>query len=527
MTGTLENLLVGFQVVLDPAVLIYAFLGCLIGTVVGVLPGLGPLAGISILLPISFGLPPTTAIVLLAGIYYGAMYGGSTTSILMRIPGEAASVVTCIDGYEMARQGRAGPALAIAAIGSFVAGTVSVVALMLLAPPLARFALAFGPPEYFALLLMGLLVLATMSSGPMGKTLTMAVLGLLLGMIGIDPMSGYNRFSGGVHELSDGLGVLPLAVGLFGVSEIMLAYGTRAMQPMKPRFAELVPSRAEIRASVGPIGRGTVIGFLIGIIPGSAHILSSFVSYAVEKKLSNHPEKFGKGAVEGLAGPESANNAAASGAFVPMLALGVPLGPVQAILIAVLIVHGIAPGPLLIAQQPQLFWGFIASMYIGNLVLLDPQPAAGRAVRLVAADPLHLSLSCHPHLLHRRRVHGEFQHGRRADHDGGGCCRLRLAPTTLRGGTDRARLHPGADAGNGVPAIAGDVGRRLYNLPAAADHGRPAGDRRATADLRPSARGLARACPPEGSYRIVRRLRTAKNSGRRCPCEPSSWVCSS
>ena len=370
MAETLQNLLLGFQVVLDPSVLVYAFLGCIIGTVVGVLPGLGPLAGISILLPISFGLPPTTAIVLLGGIYYGAMYGGSTTSILMRIPGEAASVVTCIDGYEMTRQGRAGPALAIAAIGSFVAGTLSVVALMLLAPPLARFALAFGPPEYFALLMMGLLVLSYMSSGPMPKTLTMAVLGLLLGMIGIDPMSGYNRFSGGVHELSDGLGVLPLAVGLFGVSEIMLAYGTRAMQPMRPRFAELLPSRAEARASVGPIGRGTVIGFLIGIIPGSAHILSSFVSYAIEKKLSDHPERFGKGAVEGVAGPESANNAAACGAFVPMLALGVPLGPVQAILIAVLVVHGIAPGPLLITQQPQLFWGFIASMYIGNLVLL-------------------------------------------------------------------------------------------------------------------------------------------------------------
>jgi putative tricarboxylic transport membrane protein len=370
MLDTLQSLMMGFQVALAPSVLAYAVLGCFLGTVFGLLPGLGPLAGMSILLPISFGLDPTTAIVLLAGIYYGAMYGGSTTSILMRIPGEAASVVTCIDGYEMTRRGRAGQALAIAAIGSFVAGTLSVLALTLLAPPLASFALRFGPPEFLALLLMGLLVLSYMSSGPVPKTLAMATLGLLLGMIGIDPMSGYNRFSGGVHELSDGLGVLPLAVGLFGVSEIMLAYGTRALQPIKPRLSELLPSRAEARASVGPIGRGTVIGFLIGIIPGSAHILSSFVSYAVEKKLSDHPERFGKGAVEGVAGPESANNAAACGAFVPMLALGVPLGPVQAILIAVLVVHGIAPGPLMISQQPQLFWGFIASMYIGNLVLL-------------------------------------------------------------------------------------------------------------------------------------------------------------
>jgi len=370
MADTLQNLLLGFQVVLTPSVLIYAFLGCLIGTIVGVLPGLGPLAGMSMLLPISFGLPPTTAIVLLAGIYYGAMYGGSTTSILMRIPGEAASVITCIDGHEMARQGRAGPALAIAAIGSFVAGTGGVVMLMLLAPPLASLALAFGPPEVFALLLMGLLVLSYISSGPMPKSLTMAALGLLLGMIGIDPMSGYNRFSAGIPELADGLGVIPLAVGLFGVSEIMLTFGARVMRPMKPRLTELVPSREEARSSVGPIWRGTVIGFLIGIIPGSAHVLSSFVSYAVEKRLSRHPERFGKGAVEGVAGPESANNAAASGSFVPMLALGVPLGPVQAILIAVLIVLGITPGPLLITQHPELFWGFIASMYVGNLVLL-------------------------------------------------------------------------------------------------------------------------------------------------------------
>jgi putative tricarboxylic transport membrane protein len=365
-----QGVLNGFHVALQPINLFYCFLGVFIGTLVGVLPGLGPAAAIALLLPSTFALSPVAAIIMLAGIYYGSMYGGSTTSILVNIPGEAASVVTCIDGYEMTRQGRAGPALAIAAIGSFVAGTLSVMALMLLAPPLARFALAFGPPEYFALLMMGLVVLSYMSSGPMPKTLAMAVLGLLLGMIGIDPMSGYNRFSGGIHELSDGLGVLPLAVGLFGVSEIMLAYGTRAMQPIKPRFSELLPSRAEARASVGPIARGSVLGFLIGIIPGSAHILSSFVSYAVEKKLSDHPERFGKGAVEGVAGPEAANNAAACGAFVPMLALGVPLGPVQAILIAVLVVHGIAPGPLMISQQPQLFWGFIASMYIGNLVLL-------------------------------------------------------------------------------------------------------------------------------------------------------------
>jgi putative tricarboxylic transport membrane protein len=335
------------------------------------LPGVGPLAGISLLLPASFGLDATSAIVLLAGIYYGAMYGGSTTSILMRIPGEAASVMTCIDGYAMTRSGRAGPALAIAAVGSYIAGTVSVVALMFLAPPLASFALRFGPPEYFTLLLLGLLALAYMSGGSMLKALAMAALGLLLGMIGIDPMTGFSRFSYGLVELGDGIGVVPVAVGLFGLSEILLTAGQPvAPEVKKPRLRELLPSRAEWRASLWPIGRGTVLGFLIGIIPGSAHIIASFVSYAVERRLSEHPERFGHGAIEGVAGPESANNSATSGAFVPMLALGVPSGPIPAVMIAALMVHGVAPGPLMISQQPELFWGFIASMYVGNVVLL-------------------------------------------------------------------------------------------------------------------------------------------------------------
>jgi putative tricarboxylic transport membrane protein len=371
MAETLQNLGLGFSVALQPTVLLYALVGCVVGTLVGVLPGVGPLAGISLLLPATFGLTATNAIVMLAGIYYGAMYGGSTTSILMRIPGEAASVMTCIDGYAMARKGRAGAALAIAAIGSFIAGTVSVVALMLLAPPLASFALRFGPPEYFALLLLGLLVLAYMSGGSMAKSLAMAVLGLILGMIGIDQMSGYFRFSYGVVELGDGLGVVPIAVGLFGIAEVLATAGQEVPpQVLKPRLRELLPSRGEWRESLMPIGRGTVLGFLIGVIPGSAHIISSFVSYAVERRLSRHPEEFGHGAVAGVAGPESANNSATSGAFVPMLALGVPSGPIPAVMLAALMVHGVSPGPLLIKEQPALFWGFIASMYVGNLMLL-------------------------------------------------------------------------------------------------------------------------------------------------------------
>ena len=279
--------------------------------------------------------------------------------------------MTCIDGYAMARKGRAGAALAIAAIGSFIAGTGSVIALMLLAPPLADFALRFGPPEYFALLLLGLLVLAYMSGGSMVKSLAMAVLGLLLGMIGIDQMSGYFRFAYGVVELGDGLGVVPIAVGLFGIAEVLATAGQEAPpKVLKPKLRELLPSRQEWRDSVMPIGRGTVLGFLIGIIPGSAHIISSFVSYAVERRLSRHPEEFGHGAVAGVAGPESANNSATSGAFVPMLALGVPSGPIPAVMLAALMVHGVSPGPLLITQQPELFWGFIASMYVGNLMLL-------------------------------------------------------------------------------------------------------------------------------------------------------------
>jgi putative tricarboxylic transport membrane protein len=371
MAETFQNLLLGFSIALQPSILVYAFVGCVIGTLVGMMPGLGPLAGISLLLPATFGLNPIVAIVLLAGVYYGAMYGGSTTSILINVPGEAASVMTCVDGYAMTQNGRAGPALAISAIGSFVAGTLGVVGLMLLAPTLAEFALRFGPPEYTALLLMGLFILAYMSGGSMLKTLAMAAFGLMLGMIGIDVMSGYTRFSYGIVEFGDGVGIVPVAVGLFGVSEILLAAGgAEAPKVQQPKLRDLIPSGEEFRLSMGPIARGSLLGFLIGIIPGSAHIISSFVSYGIERRISRHPERFGQGAIEGVAGPESANNAAATGAFVPMLALGIPTSPVTAVMIAAIMVHGVLPGPMMIQEQPELFWGFVASMYVGNVVLL-------------------------------------------------------------------------------------------------------------------------------------------------------------
>jgi putative tricarboxylic transport membrane protein len=371
MEATIQNLVLGFSTVFTPTNMLYSLVGCLIGTMVGVLPGVGPLAGISMLLPTTFGLDTTSAIILLAGIYYGSMYGGSTTSILMRIPGEAASVMTCIDGYAMARKGRAGAALAIAAIGSYVAGTLSVIGLMFLAPPLARFALGFGPPEYFCLLVCGLVVLSYMTGGSIVKNLAMICLGLMAGMIGIDQMSGYFRFSYGITALGDGVGLVPVAVGLFGISEILATAGSPDVREvLKPKFRDLLPSKQEFKDSVGPIGRGTVLGFMIGIIPGSAHIISTFVAYAMERRISKHPEKFGLGAIEGVAGPESANNAASEGALVPLLALGVPTGPVPAVLLAALMVHGITPGPLFIKEQPVVFWGLIASMYVGNLMLL-------------------------------------------------------------------------------------------------------------------------------------------------------------
>jgi putative tricarboxylic transport membrane protein len=367
----LAHIALGVQTLFTPTNILFCFLGVLMGTLVGVLPGLGPTAAIALLLPNTFHVTPVTAIIMLAGIYYGAMYGGSTTSILVNIPGEAASVITCLDGYQMALKGRAGPALGIAAFGSFIAGTVSVLGLMLVAPPLAKFALAFGPPEYFSLMLMGIVILIYLAAGSILKALMMAVFGLLLGTIGMDAISGTQRLTFGVLELADGIGLIPAIMGLFGVAEVI----SNVEEEMKrelitAKVKNLLPNLQDWKDSFWPIIRGSVLGFFIGILPGPAPVISAFSSYAIEKKLSRYPEKFGTGVIQGVAGPEAANNAATGGAFIPLFTLGIPANSVIAILLGAFMIHGIQPGPMLISKYPDLFWGTIMSMYLGNIMLL-------------------------------------------------------------------------------------------------------------------------------------------------------------
>jgi putative tricarboxylic transport membrane protein len=365
------GLLSGFQSILHPDVLFYCFVGVFIGTLVGVLPGIGPIGAMSMLLPATYGLSPTASVIMLAGIYYGAMYGGSTTSILVNIPGEAASVVTCLDGYEMAKKGRAGPALGISAMGSFIGGTIAIIGLMFLSFPLADAALKFGPPEFFSVMVLAMTLLAYMTSGSIVNAIVMILTGLALGCVGMDPVSGIPRFYFGSTTLLDGIGVVPAAMGLFGISEVFNNMGLAEERSiLKAKIKNLLPNRDDWKKSIGSICRGSVMGFFLGIIPGGGAIMSTFLSYTMEKKLSKHPEEFGKGAIAGVAGPETANNAAAGGAFVPMMALGIPPNAIMALLLAALIIHGVTPGPLLMKEHPEIFWGVIASMYMGNFLLL-------------------------------------------------------------------------------------------------------------------------------------------------------------
>jgi len=369
--SAVDGILLGLQVALAPANLAYCLAGVLLGTLIGVLPGVGPASAIALLLPATAGIPPAAAIILLAGVYYGAMYGGSTASILVNIPGEAASIVTCLDGHAMARAGRAGPALGIAAIGSFIAGTFAVIVLTLVAAPLARAALAFGAAEYFSLMVLGLVMVGCFASGSLAKAFLATALGIVLGLAGIDTMSGASRFTFDQPQLIEGMDIVTLIVGLFGVSEVLLNIERRAVRSLVgERIGRLLPSREEWRQSAAPIARGSVLGFLLGLLPGGGGVIASFASYALEKRVAADPARFGAGAIEGVAGPEAANNAAATGAFVPLLTLGIPPNAILGILLGALMLHGVAAGPLLLVKHADLFWGVVASMYLGNLMLL-------------------------------------------------------------------------------------------------------------------------------------------------------------
>ncbi|PWC44938.1 tripartite tricarboxylate transporter permease [Azospirillum sp. TSO22-1] len=381
----LANLDLGLAVAVSPQNLMWCLVGCLLGTLIGVLPGVGPVATIAMLLPVTFHLTPVSALIMLAGIYYGAQYGGSTTAILMRMPGESSSVVTCLDGHAMARKGRAGAALTIAALGSFFAGTVATVLIAVASPLLAALAHQFAAADYFALMLLGLVGAVVLAHGSVPKAIAMVLLGLLLGFVGGDVNSGVQRFTFGIPELQDGIGFVPVAMGLFGLAEIILnlekgvdVYGAIA------RIGSLWPTREEARRAVPAVLRGTALGSVLGMLPGGGAILSSFTAYVLEKRLSREPQRFGDGAVEGVAAPEAANNAGAQTSFVPLLTLGIPENPVMALMVGAMMIHGIQPGPEVMTKQPQLFWGLIASMWVGNLMLLVINlPLVGVWVRLL------------------------------------------------------------------------------------------------------------------------------------------------
>ncbi|MGH8518202.1 MAG: tripartite tricarboxylate transporter permease [Panacagrimonas sp.] len=367
----LNNLILGFGVAITPIHLLYALIGVMLGTLIGVLPGIGPVATIAMLLPITFNLSPVAALIMLAGIYYGAQYGGSTTAILVNLPGESASVVTCIDGYQMARQGRAGPALATSAIGSFFAGCVATLIIAVAAPPLAEVALKFGPAEYFSLMVLGLVAATVLAHGSLTKAIAMVVFGLLLGLIGTDVNSGVLRFTFDVPELSDGIGFVVVAMGMFGTAEIIanLEQGEKR-EVFTAKVGRLMPTKEDFKRAWPAVLRGTALGSFLGILPGGGALLASFGAYTLEKKVSRNPEKFGKGAIEGVAGPEAANNAGAQTSFIPLLTLGIPPNAVMALMVGAMTIHGIVPGPQVMTKQPELFWGMIASMWLGNLMLV-------------------------------------------------------------------------------------------------------------------------------------------------------------
>jgi putative tricarboxylic transport membrane protein len=387
-----NNLLLGFSVAVTPIHLLYALIGVLLGTLIGVLPGVGPVATIAMLLPITFNLSPVAALIMLAGIYYGAQYGGSTTAILVNLPGESSSVVTCLDGYQMARQGRAGPALATAALGSFFAGCVATLLIAVAAPPLAEVALKFGPAEYFSLMVLGLVAATVLAHGSLIKAIAMVVFGLLLGLIGTDVNSGVLRFTFGIPELSDGIGFVVVAMGMFGTAEIIANLELKdSREVFLGKVTHLFPTKEDFKRIWAPILRGTALGSFLGILPGGGALLASFGAYTLEKKISNRSHEFGKGAIEGVAAPEAANNAGAQTSFIPMLTLGIPGNAVMALMIGALMIQGIAPGPQVMNEKPQLFWGLIASMWVGNLMLVVLNlPLIGMWIKLLTVPYRYL-----------------------------------------------------------------------------------------------------------------------------------------
>ena len=446
--------------------LLFGFLGAVIGTIVGILPGLGPLGTMALLLSLTYGFDPTAGMILFAGIYFGAMYGGSTTSILLNIPGEAASVITVIEGYQMARRGRAGAALAVAAIGSFVAGTISLIGLSFLAPTLAKAALKFGPAEYLAVALVGLVIMSRLTGGNLLKSLMMIALGLALGTVGMETVAGYMRYTFGQPLLAQGIDFLPVAMGLFGISEVLVTAEETVgkVQLQKVRFRELWPTLVEWKRSFWPMIRGSFIGFFVGLVPGPSPVISTMVSYSVESKLDKHGE-FGKGAIEGVAGPEAANNASVGAAYVPLMALGIPFTPAMAVVMAVLLIHGINPGPLLMTEKPDLFWGVIASMYIGNFMLLVFNLPLVGVFASIIRTPLVSAHADRPAAVPGGRLLGQQFDPRHLAHDRLRPVGLSPAAAQVRPGPPGAGPGPRPDDGEKLPGGDDDQPGRPVGLP--------------------------------------------------------------
>ncbi len=468
-----NNLIFGFGVAFSLQNLLYCLIGVSVGTLIGVLPGIGPLGTIAILMPITYSVSPVGALIMLAGIYYGAQYGGSTTAILVNLPGETSAVVTCIDGYQMARQGRAGPALAIAAIGSFFAGTVGTLLIAVAGPPLADIALKFGSPEYFSLMLMGLVAAAVLAEGDIVKSLAMVVLGLLLGIVGTDVNTGTQRYSFGVSELTDGIGFIVVAVGVFAIGEIISNLGgSEERRVFTAKVSNLMPSLEDFKRSIGPILRGTGLGCFFGVLPGTGPAIASFASYMLEKKVADDPSRFGKGAIEGVAGPESANNADAQCKFIPMLTLGLPASGVMALMLGALTIQGIQPGPQVMTQRPDLFWGLIASHVDRQCHAGRSQPADDRTVGEASAGALPAAVSRHHGVLGDRHLQREQFLVRDLSHRGVRHRRLRLHAARLPARSHAARLRARADDGGEPPPLDADVGRRRHRVRAPADQPR-------------------------------------------------------